>query len=262
MQWKDIRPWQPEFQPEEKHFVSANFAGFSLCILSKGSAKLRWVGRRVRRSSVGCSVAQKCAAQLKRRSLSRGCSVALRVQRSSQGAAQLSRVQRSSIGCSIAHQGAAQLIRVQCSSVRCNVAQYGAAQPSGKIYAPGGQSLGLKGSILFLEIVYFFWGGAAKLRQGGAQRPDLPCFWAQKDGCAQRTGAHARPKPTSYQITLYFLYIFADLKAKALETSKKVFVRLKKNFLCVLTGSCVSRHLKLCFFLFMAYSALFQDTVK
>jgi hypothetical protein len=28
--------------------------------------------------------------------------------------------------------------------------------PSGKIYAPGGPSLGLKGCIWFLEIVYFF----------------------------------------------------------------------------------------------------------
>ncbi len=62
IQWKDIRPWQPEFEHGEKHFVSENFAEFSLCILSEGSAKLRWVGRRVRRNSVGCSVAQKGAA--------------------------------------------------------------------------------------------------------------------------------------------------------------------------------------------------------
>ena len=55
-------PLATEFEPEEKHFASENFAGFSLCILSEGSAKLRWVGRRVRRSSVGCSVAQKGAA--------------------------------------------------------------------------------------------------------------------------------------------------------------------------------------------------------
>ncbi len=35
---------------------------------------------------------------------------------------------------------------------------------------------------------------------GGAQRPLPPpraCLRIQKDGCAQRTGAHARPKPTS-----------------------------------------------------------------
>ncbi len=36
---------------------------------------------------------------------------------------------------------------------------------------------------------------------GGAQRP----VWyavSSKDGCAQRTGAHARPKPTSYKCLL------------------------------------------------------------
>jgi hypothetical protein len=45
VKWKDIRLWQPEFGPEENHFVSGNFAGFSLYISSEGSAKLRWVGR-------------------------------------------------------------------------------------------------------------------------------------------------------------------------------------------------------------------------
>ncbi len=42
---EDIRLWQPEFGPEENHFVSGNFAGFSLYISSEGSAKLRWEGR-------------------------------------------------------------------------------------------------------------------------------------------------------------------------------------------------------------------------
>ncbi len=65
-----VRPWQPEFKPEEKHFASENFAGFSLGILSEGSAKLL-------RSSVGCSVAQKGAAYLRRAQLIQ------RVQRSS-----------------------------------------------------------------------------------------------------------------------------------------------------------------------------------
>jgi hypothetical protein len=32
-------------QVERYHFVSGNFAGFSLYISSEGSAKLRWVGR-------------------------------------------------------------------------------------------------------------------------------------------------------------------------------------------------------------------------
>ena len=72
IQWKDT-PLATEFEPEEKHFASENFAGFSLRILSEGSAKLRWVGRvahlglgvaqkGVQRSSVGCSIAQKGAA--------------------------------------------------------------------------------------------------------------------------------------------------------------------------------------------------------
>jgi hypothetical protein len=45
VQWKDIRLWQPVFGPAENHFVSGNFAGFSLYISSEGTAKLRWVGR-------------------------------------------------------------------------------------------------------------------------------------------------------------------------------------------------------------------------
>ena len=49
-------------------------------------------------------------------------------------------MQRSSVGCSLAHR---------------------------KIYAPGGPSLGLEGDILFLEIVYFLFGGEAKLRRAG-----------------------------------------------------------------------------------------------
>ncbi len=32
---------------------------------------------------------------------------------------------------------------------------------------------------------------------GGRAAPRLAWQWAQEDGCAQRTGAHARPKPTS-----------------------------------------------------------------
>jgi hypothetical protein len=32
---------------------------------------------------------------------------------------------------------------------------------------------------------------------GGAQRPVLHVNESKKDGCAQRPGAHARPKPTS-----------------------------------------------------------------
>ncbi len=55
VQCKDIRLWQPEFGPEENHFFSGNFAGFSLYISSEGIAKLRWVGRV---AHLGRSVAQ------------------------------------------------------------------------------------------------------------------------------------------------------------------------------------------------------------
>jgi hypothetical protein len=65
--WKDICPLQPEFGPEEKHFVSGNFAKFSLYIYFVGRISEAAMGGprsslRVRRSSVGCSVAQKGAA--------------------------------------------------------------------------------------------------------------------------------------------------------------------------------------------------------
>ncbi len=42
-----------------------------------------------------------------------------------------------------------------------------------------------------------------KLQCAGARSARLACFVAQKDGCAQRTGAHARPKPTS----LSYIYL-------------------------------------------------------
>ncbi len=64
--------------------------------------------------------------------------------------------------------------------------------------------MGLEGDILFLEIVSFCLGGAAKLRW--AEGPAAPRWaWqrAQNDGCAQRTGAHARLKPTSHYIKAY-----------------------------------------------------------
>jgi hypothetical protein len=40
-------------------------------------------------------------------------------------------------------------------------------------------------------------GGSSEAAVSGRAAPRLPCYLAQKDGCAQRTGAHARPKPTS-----------------------------------------------------------------
>jgi len=39
---KNIRPWQPEFGPEGKHFVTGN----SLFFVFGGAAKLRWAGGR------------------------------------------------------------------------------------------------------------------------------------------------------------------------------------------------------------------------
>jgi hypothetical protein len=41
-QWKDKRPWRPEFGPEGKQFVSEN----SLFFIFGGAAKLRWGGGR------------------------------------------------------------------------------------------------------------------------------------------------------------------------------------------------------------------------
>ncbi len=38
----------------------------------------------------------------------------------------------------------------------------------------------------------------ASVEGGGHAAPLFACQSAQKDGCAQRTGAHARPEPTSY----------------------------------------------------------------
>ncbi len=64
--------------------------------------------------------------------------------------------------------------------------------------------MGLMEDILFLETVLFlFWGEQRSCDWLWARS----ALWAwqrtQKDGCAQRTGAHARPKPTSYVRTSY-----------------------------------------------------------
>ena len=77
-----------------------------------------------------------------------------------------------------------------------------------KNICPRQPEFGLKEDILFLKIVYFLYfgvlGGAAKLRwAGGRAAPRWAWQRAQKDGCAQRTGAHARPKPTS----LSYIYL-------------------------------------------------------
>ncbi len=49
---------------------------------------------------------------------------------------------------------------------------------------------------------------------GGVQRP---FGLAQKNGCAQRTGVHARPKPTSFYISMFFdIYVCAKAQHEAL----------------------------------------------
>ncbi len=111
--------WAARVWPEENHFVSGNFAGFSLYISSEGSAKLRWVGRE---AHLGRGVAQQGAAQLRRAQLIQ------RVQRSSQGAAKLLGRCVAQIGCSIAQKAAVQLRRVQLSSEGAAYLRQGAAQ--------------------------------------------------------------------------------------------------------------------------------------
>ncbi len=66
VQWKDIRLWQPEFGPEENHFCFWKFRGvFSIYFVGRNSEAAMGgpcSSFRARRSSVGCSVAQKGAA--------------------------------------------------------------------------------------------------------------------------------------------------------------------------------------------------------
>ncbi len=199
---------------ETLYFLGCRVAQIGCDVAQLNAAQLS----RMQRSSEGYSVAQKVEAQI------RGCSVALRAQRSSE------RVQRSSEGCSLGQQGAAELLqcskalrvqsssnRVQRSSVGCSVAQQGAAQLSRVQRSSGGvvqlsklqrssvgcslaqqknicPSLGLKEDILFLEYFFYFWG-MQRSCDGRAGRAAPRQAWqcAKKDGCGQRTGAHARP---------------------------------------------------------------------
>jgi len=48
--------------------------------------------------------------------------------------------------------------------------------------------------------LFFIWGRGEAAMDGGRAAPRWAWQWAQKDGCVQRTGAHARPKPTIYHI--------------------------------------------------------------
>ncbi len=64
---------------------------------------------------------------------------------------------------------------MQCSSVGCSLAQWKNIRPCRPEFGPKGKH--------FVSGNSFFMGGGSRE--------------AQKDGCAQRTGAHTRPKPTS-----------------------------------------------------------------
>jgi hypothetical protein len=77
---------------------------------------------------------------------------------------------------------------------------------SGKIYAPGDPSLGLKEDILFLETVNFYiFEGAAKLRWvGGAQRP------VGRVNEPNKTGARSARARTRGQNPLVKKYMLTD----------------------------------------------------
>ncbi len=66
---------------------------------------------------------------------------------------------------------------------------------------------------LFLEIVDFLFWGEERSCDGreGAQRLVWRVNEPKKDWCAQRTGAHARPKPASVYIYLDILAIREQL---------------------------------------------------
>ncbi len=53
---------------------------------------------------------------------------------------------------------------------------------TGNIYAPGGLSLCLKGSILFLKIVYFLFLGKQRSCDGGRAAPVLRVYVPKKTG--------------------------------------------------------------------------------
>ena len=57
----------------------------------------------------------------------------------------------------------------------------------------------------------------------GRAAPRLRWQWVKKDGCAQRTGAHARPKPTSFN------YILLILRIKLLRNSLRNHPEIPNN---------------------------------
>ncbi len=170
----------------ELYYIFADFPNWNFCGVGGGGGT-GGRGCSVDQLAGGSSRAQKGTSQLRRVQHSLvGCSVAQQI------ASQLNRVQRSSLGCSLAQKSAAQLCKVQCSLVGCSVSQESAMQHSavgssialqdatklswvqpslegwgerrGILYfkasvvqwkdiCPGGPSSGLKGNIMFLEIV-------------------------------------------------------------------------------------------------------------
>jgi hypothetical protein len=86
---------------------------------------------------------------------------------------------------------------MQCSSVGCSLAQW-------KNILPWRPKFGPEGKDLCIWKYFFFVWGEQRSCEGWSR-------WAlqraQKDGCAQRTGAHARPKPTSTKYVFQPLWV-------------------------------------------------------
>jgi hypothetical protein len=96
---------------------------------------------------------------------------------------------------------------MQCSSGGCSLAQWK------DIRTPDCQSSGLRESLCVKKKRRSCDG------RGGAQRPVLHVNEYKKDGCAQRPGAHARPKPTSFHI--FWLVLVNNIQKHMAETTSK-----------------------------------------
>jgi hypothetical protein len=85
--------------------------------------------------------------------------------------------------------------------------------------------------VFSVHIQYYSPEGTATLRwAGGRAAPRLAWQLTQKDGCAQRTGAHARPKPTSI-LYLFSVQHFTDLlMTKRLQTLQSVDDAIGRTF--------------------------------
>jgi hypothetical protein len=70
---------------------------------------------------------------------------------------------------------------------------------SGKIYAPGGPSSGLKGGILFLGIVdFFYFWVSSQAAMGGAQRPVVCINELKKTGASSARARTRGQNPLVY----------------------------------------------------------------